>query len=153
MPDTYPFRRDDTGELIEVDFATMLQAEGPLGILTLPCGATARRVRTGDTMSPRAGTASDVDRPIVSDALGFIGEQLADFEADRVRHGFSGIEFRPDPRVPQFYQAHASSRAEFERYARHRGKQDNNSRNGSGVTLTEGDLKRAAQLVSRGRPE
>jgi hypothetical protein len=81
------------------------------------------------------------EKPIVSDALGFISDQLGQFEVDRVKHGFTGIEFVPDKDVPQFMQVKASSRSEWARYVKHRGMYDKNSRNGGGAVPSEKEFE------------
>lgn len=148
----YLFRREDNDALIEVDFQAMIQQDA-LGAITLPDGVTARRCRHLEqpvtVAPPKEGAAVGLEKPIVSDSLGFTYHQLAAFEADRVQHGFSGVEFRPDPLVPGFYQAHFSGRAEWERYYRHRGYGDRNSLLGSAPALSQADLDRAADLVNR----
>lgn len=146
---SYLFLREDNDEVIEVDFATMMTMDS-LGCITLKDGATARRVRTLEpSEAPRQGIAVDAERPIVSDALGITHQQLESYRADLTRHGFSGVEFKPDPHCPGFYQAHFSGRQEWQRYIKHRGLHDRNSAHGSGASLSQADLDRAAQLVRR----
>ena len=83
----------------------------------------------------------------VSDALGFPIQSLAEQEADRAANGFSAIEFRPDPSVPEFVQVHAGSRKEMLRYAKHRGFVDQGK--SSSVYLSEEDFARAREMVGR----
>lgn len=143
----YVFRREDNGELVEVDFAAMMEMDA-LGVITLPDGVQARRVRDGE---PRKSSEPSlgIDKPIVSDTLGFAQHQLEHFEADRKAHGFTGVEFVRDPHVPEFFQVKFSSVREWRRYIHHRGMCDKNSRNGGGVVLTQGDLDRARELINR----
>lgn len=75
-------------------------------------------------------------KPIISDALGFTEGQLAQFEADRIKHGFSDVEFVRDPQVPEFYQVKMGSEETKSRYMKHRGYHDRNSLNGGGAHLT-----------------
>ena len=89
----------------------------------------------------------ELDKPILSDACGFIEQQLGDFETDRVKNGFRGIEFVRDKDVPQFFQVKCSSRKEFDRYMKHRGMYDKNSSNGSSAGITEKEINEAAQRV------
>ena len=94
----------------------------------------------------------ELEKPIVSDACGFIQQQLGDFETDRVKNGFTGIEFVRDKDVPQFYQVKCNSRKEFARYVKHRGMCDRNSRNGSAAGITQKELDAAARLVKEKYP-
>jgi hypothetical protein len=99
-------------------------------------------VEVGKDIGLRGWTA-----PPVSDALGFGGGQLADFEADRKANGFSSIEFKPDPSVPEFMQVHAGSRREMLKYAKHRGLVDRSTT--STFYLTEDDMQKARELAGR----
>jgi len=45
MTETYPFRREDNGEIVEVPFETMIQHR--YGWITLEDGVEARRVHRG----------------------------------------------------------------------------------------------------------
>ena len=76
--------------------------------------------------TPPAKEREQVD--FISDSMGFTVQQLGEFESDRKAHGFSSIEFKPDPQVPQFYQVHAGSRREMLKYAAHRGLVDKGAR-------------------------
>lgn len=138
---TYQFRREDNGQLIEVNFETMMQKVA--GVITLPDGATAREVRTGWRKAAKAIDIHKPEKTIVSDALGFGQHQLDAFEEDRKRNGFTGVEFRRDPQVPEFFQVHISGRKEHARYVRHRGFTDKNGGNGSGAMLSEDQMQRA----------
>jgi hypothetical protein len=148
----YPFRIEEgqrgAGKIVNVSFEKMMEAAH--GFLTLPDGRTAKRVFPP---SSKATTKADpgATPKIVSDAMGFPASAIKDFEADRVANGHTGIEFRPDPKVPEFIQVHCSSQAAKDRYMRHRAMHDRNSRNGSSLILSEDMLNRAKELVSRER--
>lgn len=147
----YLYRREDNGELVEVSWLVMIHQQG--GYITLPDGVTARRclhLETDRDGRPPPSEKPHLDRPIVSDALGFGEHQLADFEEDRKRNRFTGIEFTRDPQVPEFFQVRCKSRAEFNRYTKHRGMVNRSSF--GGVRLTQADLDRAKELVERGHP-
>jgi hypothetical protein len=146
MEDKYLFRREDTGEVIELDFVTMMTMDS-MGCVTLDDGVVARRARDLDPQLQRAEIVRELEKPVVSDSLGFTEKQLADFEADRKRHGFTGVEFKRDPDVPQFFQVHCSGKAEWDRYVKHRGMNDCNSMNGGRQALSERDLRAAEQKV------
>ncbi len=143
----YQFRREDNGQIVEVSFQKMMAQVG--GYITLECGVTAKRVydeevrHEQESKSAMSGPAP----AIISDAMGFTASQLPDFEADRVKNGFDGVSFHPDPLEPTFYQAKFSSWKEWERYVRHRGMVDNNGKNGGGAILTADQFERAKQRV------
>jgi hypothetical protein len=146
-PKTYLYRREDTGEVIEVPFAVMIDQKD--GYITLEDGVLARRCLhlERDGQPEKTKVDATTDRPIVSDALGFTEHQFEEFEQDRVKNGFSGVEFIRDPRVPEFFQVKCASRAEHERYVKHRGYV--NKTGIGGVRLTQEDLDRAKTLVER----
>lgn len=151
MPEkTYLFRREDSGEVIEVPFGVMIEQDRA-GYITLPDGVQAKRCvyleLERDGRPEKKREKRDGTRPVVSDALGFTDNQLADFEADRKANGFSDIEFRPDPSEPRFFQVHAGSRESFNRYMKHRGYEQKSSF--GGVRLTQEDLDRAREMVER----
>lgn len=143
----------DAGEVVSVDFETMMNAKD--GFLVLPDGRTAKRVnrpsrkqRTAkepsqetDIISPKVGPK------IVSDAMGFTDNQLSQMEHDRVSHGFNGVEFRQDPNEPRFYQVHCSSERVKAEYMKHRGFTDQNSKNGSAAMIDPGQLESAKRMV------
>lgn len=141
------------GDTVSVDFEAMMNAKD--GFLTLPDGRTAKRVnrpsekkRTGDDSKKSSGLEiSSAGPEIVSDALGFTDNQLADMERDRVANGFHGVEFRPDPTEPRFMQVVCSSERVKSAYMRHRGFFDQNSKNGSGNIIDASQLDAARQMV------
>lgn len=149
MADGYAFRMDD-GTVIQVPFEKMIEQDAA-GFITVD-GQSARRIREDAPRKEAARAVTGLDRPIVSDALGFPMEQLGDFERDRQANGFTGVEFRPDPHVPQFCQVHVSSQKEWARYVKHRGMHDRNSRNGSGAALTQEQMDAAAARVREQYP-
>lgn len=139
----YQYRRLDNDEVIEVDFDTMInQSAG--GFIELEIGGVkveAKRVHDQTVKVKKVTYATDP--PIVSDSLGFGQHQLADFERDRVAHGFTGVEFVRDPQVPEFFQARIGSVKELEAYRTHRGLTDRNSRNGSTATVSPKQMAEA----------
>lgn len=147
MPDTYPFRREDNGEIVQLPFDKMMEMDA-CGCVTLPDGVMARRARGLEQPTAAQATGSnELNKPIISDALGFTETQLQEFEVDRVSHGFSGVEFVRDPRVPQFFQVKIKSQKEWARYVKHRGMFDQNSRNGGSVCLTPQQLQDAKERI------
>ena len=155
-PEAYPFRSSYDDTIIELSFEKMMQADC-MGCITIK-GEEYRRARdierernAGKPAKSRttAETAAGVSPAIVSDALGFAKHQLADFEADRKANGFNNVEFVQDPSVPEFVQVKCTSPRAYQEYVKHRGMFDKNSRNGSGVILTEADFDRAKAIVER----
>lgn len=152
MTDRYVFRREDNDQTIEVDFETMMTMDA-MGCITLEDGVVARRCRSLEPSFPKGEPVKELNKPMVSDALGFCEGQLADFEEHRRRGGFTGIEFKRDPDVPQFFQVHCSGPEEYRRYREERNRlsggmfEDHNSRNGGGQALSERDLRAAEQRV------
>jgi hypothetical protein len=128
------FRRDD-GTTEEVDFTYALENQFG-GMIQLPDGTLAKRVYEPEPPKEREGTASTVEKPIVSDALGFTAHQIDEMEQHRVEHGFTGVEFKRDPHEPTFYQVHISNKSEWQRYMKSRGFADHNSTLGSGAQLS-----------------
>jgi hypothetical protein len=150
------FRREDNNQVIELDFEKTMEQDR-LGYVTLDDGVKARRcvhleLQREGKLRPKEGNASSVAPPIISDSLGVCEHQFAEFEADRVKHGFHGVEFVREPGVPEFFQAHFSSFAEKERYRKHRDEftglyKDRNSRNGSAGALGKKNFQRVQELV------
>lgn len=141
--ETYRFRREDTGEIVEVDYATMIQHS--YGWITLPDGVKAKRVHDQPRMKMRTKCVRVGARPYISDTMGFGQHQWEDFEKDRVAHGFSDVEFVRDPTCPEFFQVKCSNAGARDRYAKHRG-MDNKTGIG-GVRFAPGELERAAEFV------
>ncbi len=142
---TYTFIREDNGKEVEVDFETMMEQD-TAGFIRLKDGVAARRKSTGSFK--RKIEAETGTKPIPpSDSLGFTVLQLDDFEADRKSHGFTGVEFVPDPLEPTFMQVKCSSRREWERYVKHRGFVDKNRT--AGVSISADDLERAKTMLFR----
>lgn len=148
----YQFRIDEdqpgAGEVIEVDFETMMEAED--GFLALEDGRTARRINRPSTRKVVAAEKGASPK-IVSSAMGFSDFQLAEMEQDRKANGFTGVEFHPDPHEPRHYQVHCSSERVKSEYMKHRGFIDRNSRNGSAAMISEEQLERAKDFVVRSR--
>lgn len=147
---TYLFRREDNGQIVEVDFTKMMEQDAA-GYIELD-GVTARRCvyleleRDGHKdIFPFEHEFDHDTRPIVSDALGFPECQFDEMEKDRLMEGHVGVEFRRDPAVPQFFQVHCSSRKAWQEYLDHRGMVDQNKT--VGVLLSEEDLERAKRRM------
>lgn len=136
----YKFRREDTGEVVEVDFATMMAQSA--GWITLPDGVQARRVYDGPHIERKyTPTEAGPEKRTVSDALGFPDYQIADFEEHRKREGHA-VEFRRDPSFDGFMQVVGSAR-DMERYAESR-KMENVGGHGSGAALSPALMQRTA---------
>jgi hypothetical protein len=149
---TYTFRREDTGEVIEVDFETMMQQD-MAGFIHLELDGqqvTARRVRVIDDKGREVRTPPlAIACPVVSDALGCIDSQVDELREQAKLHGFTGVEWKSDPHEPGFYQAHFSSVAERDRYASKMLMRDQGKRNGSAAMLSRHDLERAKEIAKR----
>ncbi len=147
----YAFRREDNGKVIWVDWPTMIQQDCA-GYLRLPDGVEARRcLHLEEKPSRRAPEQKRaVPMPIVSDALGFPEQAFADREAQRQKWGCTDIEFRRDPRCPEFYQVHCASEGARDRYAKRRNMVNRAGSLGGKVFLTQEELDQAAEMVSRG---
>ena len=145
----FAFKREDNDEIVWVDWTTMMGQIG--GFITLSDGVEARRCvyLEGGSPSPAPPVQRGSPVPVVSDALGFPKQCLKEREAQRQEWGLADIEFRRDPRVPEFYQVHCGSEAARDRYARHRNMVNRTGSLGGGVMLSQEDLDRAAELVSR----
>ena len=141
----YRFVKEDDGSVIEVDFETMMEQDAA-GFITLEDGTRARRVFDAMQTERKREKLAPGAIP-VSDALGFTEHQLIEFEADRLQHGFRGVEFVRDPSCPVFYQVKFGSHAEREAYIAHRGMVDK-GRSKGGV-LSEKDLENAKSIISR----
>lgn len=67
-----------------------------------------------------------MSKPIVSDQLGCTMHEVDAVRADAQAHGFTGIEFKPDPALVEngqalYFDCHAAGPAEYERYKKHCG--------------------------------
>ena len=147
---TYKFTIVDTDEPIEVSWTDMMDKDAA-GYITLPDGRRAREVRDGwRKLRAKGGSDERVQQPgsVVSDSLGFAQHQYEEFEADRKLHGFSGVEYKRDPNVPEFYQVHAKRGSEWDKYLKHRGFIDRN-KSDRGVSLAPGELEKAMELARR----
>lgn len=144
----YPFR-SESGNVKWVAFEQMMEADA-MGCLTI--GNTEyRRARDLESHSGSIKTSVAERRrtEIVSDAAGFIAEQLPDMEAHRKAHQHHGIEFVPDPTVPGFMRVKASGPRAMSRYIASRGMINKSSKNGSAAMVTAADITNAINLTRR----
>lgn len=142
----YQFAFEDNGEVIDVDFETMMAMDAA-GYVEI-CGRVARRINR-PSVRRETEQSGHQQAPMVSDSMGFIEAALPQWEQHRQEHGFKSVEFRPDPQVPGFVQVHFHNRAERERYIKARGLYDKNSTNGSKALLCPALLSRTRKLVER----
>ena len=149
---SYAYRREDTGEIVWVDWDTMMwQQQG--GFITLPDGVSAKRCvhlekhRDRPKSLPMEGNANRTPAP--SDCLGFPQQCLKQRRAELQQHGLTDVEFRRDPTCPEFYQVHCGSQAAKDRYTKCRRLVNRTGSLGGGVMLSPEELARAAELVSR----
>lgn len=147
----YAFKRDDNGKVVWVDWSTMMQQSS--GYITLPDGVFAKRCvhleEREDFKKSDSVDGNITRKPAPSDSLGFPEQCLAKFESDRQKHGFSDIEFKRDPRVPEFYQVHCSSQAAKDRYTKHRQLVNRTSTLGSGHIISAETLEKAEAFVKK----
>jgi hypothetical protein len=143
--DKYPFRREDTGEIVELTFEDMMQQDAA-GFVTLPDGGVARRVPTGGFRKRASLPEASGSKPWISENLGFGAQFLPEMQADADAHGFKGVEFVQDPDYAGFVQVRIDSPGERARYVKHRGMFDKNGRR-MGVAMTQEQLDRAKQAV------
>jgi hypothetical protein len=143
----YIFRRLDNDKLVRLPFSAVLDQDR-LGYITLEDGVQAKRCQWLEEESePVKAKAvhTGINKHDLSLSLGFSKTQLAEFEADRIKHGFKGVEFYPDPHSPNMIGVKAGSEAEKERYIKHRGYFNKSSRNGSKMGKEE--LEMARKLI------
>jgi hypothetical protein len=145
----YAFRRERDGNIVWVDWAAMLESQN--GYITLADGTEARRCAHLERRESRRGgpQVGGTPPPAVSDGVGFPEQCLEKYQADLDSSRLTGIEFKRDPACPEFYQVHGSSRAALDRYIRHRGLVNRTGSLGGGLKLSQEDMDRAAELVSR----
>jgi len=148
MSETYKFRREDTGEVMSVSFETMMEAKD--GMIEVEPGIFAKRI---DRPTMKASVGEPGEAVIISDALGFGQQQLAEMRDHNERHNIQGVDFVRDPQTPEFIQVHCSSEKAKQNYMKSRGFTDRNSRNGGGFVLTDKDFDDAIELLSRDQQE
>jgi len=147
---SYAFEREDNGKIIWVNWTTMIEQD-VAGYIKLPDGVMARRRQDLEAKPARKKPreARTVPMPVISDTLGFPVQAFRDREAQRLAWGCTDIEFRRDPKVPEFYQVHCASERARDAYAKRRNLVNRTGSLGGGPMLSQEDLDRAAQLVSR----
>lgn len=146
MAKTYPFRKDD-GSIIQVDWATMMDAEN--SVITLEDGTTASRARDLEDLHVPKPDVVRERTDSISDALGFTKDVLADHQEHLRKTGIKGIEFKEDPQVPGFIQVHCTTQETKLKYAATRGFYDKNSLNGGGAMIGEAELRSAKEIIIR----
>jgi hypothetical protein len=149
MKDAIPFR-DDDGKIDWVPFNQAMNDMDGAGFITLDDGRLARRARDLEAYDPiKKREKVELRTNYVSDSLGFTAKALPEYREHLRQSGCKGIEFREDPDVKGFIQVVCDSQESKVAYARSRGLEDLNSKNGGSATLTEYDLKNAIELASR----
>lgn len=140
----YEFVIEGTDEVVKVTFEAMM-AQDRAGFVTLPDGRKARRVNAFKATKTVGDASNAPGMPPPSNSLGVTVHQLAEYERDRVDHGFVGIEFKQDPMCDTFYQVHYGSWAVRDAYIRHREKVDMSKT--SGAALTAEMLQEASEMA------
>lgn len=131
---------------IYVGFEDMMR-QTTAGYITIQLGEHTYEFRRIREPTKKLKDDLELNKPSVSDAAGFPYYQLDDWESFRQRHGFTGVEYKPDPKLPEFYQVHFSGPAERLRYLKEIGKIDGNSRNGAGAGVSAAELEEARRRV------
>lgn len=148
----YTFRREDNGELFEVDLITMMEKVG--GYITLPDGVLAKEVHQTQTLS-----SSDAEVQVKCDAardaklvsemgLGFPEYQIGEFRADAEKNKFTGVEFVHEPDT-HYYRVECSCPSQWREYVAHRGMVDRNGATRSKPFVSQQEMDQAAKLVAR----
>lgn len=141
----YPFRGEG-GEVVWVDFETMMQSSG--SFLEMDGKTYKRAYDLEEKPVPRSDKL--IERASgLSDSMGFTKKILKDRVEHLKQSGVRGIEFKEDPHVPGFYQVQYDSERSKLAYARSLGMADRNSRNGSGAMLSPEQLDKAKELLLR----
>jgi hypothetical protein len=152
--ETYNFRREDNGEVIEVGFEEMMEqdAAGFIQISTPDGPVEAKRVHRSKTIVRGEIPRFAGEKEIVSDSLGFLRTQLGEFETDRKAHNFTDVEFRPDPDVDGFVQVAFKTKAAWRRYSKHRGMMDISGMGRPCSALSKETMERAKELALQQYP-
>jgi hypothetical protein len=144
-----PFR-DDDGNIEFIPFNQAMNEMDGAGFISLKDGRLARRARDLEQYEEiKKRDKVELRTNYISDSLGFTKKSLPEFQEHLRLSGCKGIEFREDPDVKGFMQVVCDSQESKLAYARSRGMDDLNSRNGGSATLTEYDIRNAVDLVSR----
>jgi len=142
--ENYTFRREDTGELITVDFSAMMEMD-VTGTIVLDNGVNARRVRDAAAAGESADKRLPVNPVHISEAMGVASQAVGKFQQDAIDNGFTGVEFVQDPSCEWFYNVRFSSASERERYEKHRHMA--NHTNGTGSCLDATQLEDAEKKI------
>jgi hypothetical protein len=116
----YLYRREDTGELIEVHMAygEKLEREGPGGFIEISKNLHAKRAladefeRDGLAVRSKSGTRTRARWPMVSVAAGVNPSQRKELEAIWQQHGVTGCRMLPNGDIE--YESRGARRADHE---------------------------------------
>jgi len=136
----YKFRKD-SGEIVEVDYATMMLAKD--GFLEID-GEWCRRFHEGGNIRKTLREPSSSTPKTISSACGCPESSVEDWR-NHARLGNHDVEFVPDPAEPTFYNAVFESEKAREKYIRARGFFDKNPH--SGKAISPMDLEKAKQRI------
>ena len=149
MENSIPFR-DDDGNIEHIPFNEAMNNMDSAGFIVLEDGRVVRRARDLEQYQPiKKREVIELRTNYVSDSLGFTAKALPEYQEHLRQSGCKGIEFREDPDVKGFIQVVCDSQEAKIAYAKTRGLQDLNSKNGGSATLTEYDLRNARELAER----
>lgn len=138
------FQRLDNGELITVRKPVVVifgEANIEIGGEVVRC----RKVSDSDQSD-----LAEPPPPVVSDfGLCFPQHELEKKRQHIERHGFTGVEFRQDPRVPESYNVHFSGPEERKRYEKSLGLVNESGTNGGGRALSKQLFEQAAERTKQ----
>jgi hypothetical protein len=153
MSEKYYFRREDNGEVVEGTYGDCLNMD-VMGYITLDDGVQARRCnRPSMHYKGEVPAGASKFEHVSSLTFACIPQAVEDFANDAKRNGFH-IDWKPDYKSADAdgtinsYNAHIPLN-ELERYRKHRGVHDRNSKNGSGAMLSPEHFEQAKQLLER----
>lgn len=150
----YKFQREDTGEIVEVDFEKMMEQDTG-GYITLEIDGqkvAAKRVHDEQRTSSGKAIVLAGPRKIISDlAFGCFDNQVNDYREDAKRHGFTDINFVPEADFAEtgFYQVECTSPEQWKRYVKHRNSTEGSGKNGSALFLSQEELDDAKERTIR----
>lgn len=117
---TYPFRRVDNGEIVQVDWETMIGAKAQR--ITLPDGVEAIRVNPKPQQLTQRQLNCGANFEVVSDGFGCIEDAVAANKATAEMLGLRNIRWVQETgphAVPGFYTYHCTSPEEHRRWKEH----------------------------------
>jgi hypothetical protein len=153
---SYYFRREDNGEILEVDWTAMMNMD-VAGYITLDDGVQARRCQRPSMRRKGEVPQGAAKFEHVSNiAFAVPPSAVESFADDAKRNGFN-IEWKPDYKgadadgTINSFNAHIPL-SQLNRYRKHRlgpDAFDKNSKNGRGAVIYADDIEKSKKLVER----